>query len=139
MNSYRFMYLEEAFLPGPTPRHAKRLQPIRPEIPEKLASKLDDWGFDRDQDRDRNPVEWLAYESIRSQLRQLLNTWEEELRQCDDPDHPDWAQLGVSRNLLGKVGFRIAPESQNGMVQRVYLVRNPPDREGTLHLRRPQD
>ena len=139
MNSYRFMYLEEAFLLGPTPRHAKRLQPIRPEIPEKLAFKLDDWGFDRGQDRDRNPVEWLEYESIRSELGQLLNTWEEELRQCDDPDHPDWAALGISRKLLSQVRLRAAPKSRNGLAQRIYLVRNPPDKEGTLHLRRPQD
>ena len=140
MNSYRFMHLEEAPPPGPSLRHLKRLQPIRPAVPEKLAIKLDDWGdFGQGQDRDRNSFELLDFELIHSRLSQLLDTWQEELRQLDDPGNPAWAQLEVSRKLLNQVGFRIAPESQNGMAQRVYLVRNPPDNEGAIDLRRPQD
>lgn len=139
MNSYRFMYLEEASLAGPTPHHVKRLQPIRPEIPEQLAIKLDAWDFDQAQDRDRNPLERCDFELIRSKLSQLLNDWLEELRQLENPGNPAWAELKDFKDLLGKVKYRVAPKSQNGRAQRVYLVRNPPDNEGMINLRRPQD
>ena len=106
MNSYRFMYLEEASLRGPTPRHVKRLQPITPEIPGKLAIRLDAWDFDQDRDRDRNPVELLDFESIRSRLSQLLDTWQEELRQCDDPDNPAWAELEGGQEAAQSSGIQ---------------------------------
>lgn len=43
MNRYRFLNLEAASLPEPPPHHWKRLHPIKPEIPEKFAIKLDAW------------------------------------------------------------------------------------------------
>ena len=130
MTNYRFMYLQEVVQP---PHHAKHLDPLgREEIPEAIATILNDRDFGQVQARDGSPCEVLVYDDIRSTLRCLRDDWQTRLEESDIPDNPAQNEFNRYRNLLGLADFKASSGVQ------VYLVKNPPA-HGPIYLRRPQD
>ena len=133
MANYRFMYLQEATL-GQSSRQAKHLDPLgRAEIPEAIATILDDWDFGQVQDRDGNPCEVLVYDDIGSRLVRLQDDWQTRLQETDTSDNPVRNEFNRYRSLLA-----LADHAARSQGKRIYLVKNPPTL-GPIYLRRPQD
>lgn len=118
------MYLSEPIQSLPNLPHVKQLDHIR-ELPEAMATNLDTWDFVKGRDRDGREFEFMVFKKVQSKLRQIRDLWRTRLEQADNPDDQALEQLSRYQNLLSEMDQRIAPRSENGFAQTVYLVRNP--------------
>ena len=96
------------------------------DLPGELATNLDTLDFDKGLDRDGREFEFLEFNQVHSNLLQVRDVWRTRLEQADTPDDQVWDQFGRYQNLLDEMKQRVAPRSENGSDQKLYLVRNPP-------------